>query len=298
MGDDNSALIAASIQAATQSAGIVAQGRTNKKTRDWNEFMYNKQRQDALTDRDFQIAYNAPEAQMARYKAAGLNPNLIYGSSQGSSAPAVRSSSPGDWHPQAAQIGQAGSLTLDAYFNAKMKDAQIDNLKQQQDLIRETTRLRIAESENVRGRTDINSTNLDYLQSTQNIRRESLENKGILTHNQAEYSTANMPVSLQTAQASLARIRAGVDFTLSENERQKAMNSANLQIAAQRILMMRAQTANTEADRGRIFQAIENLRNNSQLQQMEIELRRGGVNSHDPAYMRMLGTLLNNVLNN
>lgn len=43
--------------------------------------MYNRQRSDALSDRDYENAYNSPQSIMSRYVAAGLNPNLIYGNS-------------------------------------------------------------------------------------------------------------------------------------------------------------------------------------------------------------------------
>lgn len=51
--------------------------------------MYNMQRKDALADWQRQVDYDSPAAQMARYKAAGLNPHLIYGQQQNS--PVVRS---------------------------------------------------------------------------------------------------------------------------------------------------------------------------------------------------------------
>ena len=80
-------LPAAAIPAAVTAAGqvlgtginAIAQGKMNKKTRQWNEKMYAQQRTDALADWNMQNAYNSPEQQMQRLRDAGLNPNLVYG---------------------------------------------------------------------------------------------------------------------------------------------------------------------------------------------------------------------------
>lgn len=70
-----------------------SQSRTNQMNMNFQREMYARQRADALSDWDRQNAYNSPIAQMDRFKAAGLNPNLIYG--QMSNSPSVRSSSDG-----------------------------------------------------------------------------------------------------------------------------------------------------------------------------------------------------------
>ena len=56
-----------------------AQKEQNELDRKYQEFMYNKQRQDAQFDWNQQNQYNSPEQQMNRLRQAGLNPNLVYG---------------------------------------------------------------------------------------------------------------------------------------------------------------------------------------------------------------------------
>lgn len=84
--------IAAAIPAVTQSVtgwlGAKRQYKFNKKlAQDQNSMnranmeWANEQNKKMLAE---QLAYDSPEAQMARYKAAGLNPHLIYGSGGGS----------------------------------------------------------------------------------------------------------------------------------------------------------------------------------------------------------------------
>ena len=80
-------------------------------------------------------AYNSPSAQMERYKAAGLNPNLIYGS--GASAGNTATSLPKyqaptvryDYEPW-ANLGAA----LSQYADLELRSAQIDNLKKNSEI--------------------------------------------------------------------------------------------------------------------------------------------------------------------
>lgn len=90
--------------------------------------------------------YNSPAATMARYKAAGLNPNLIYGNSSGGatasptpSAPSVSRANieasrdiPGQIAP--INFGSPGQTIMDAFRMMKemeLRDAQTNNLKSQ-----------------------------------------------------------------------------------------------------------------------------------------------------------------------
>lgn len=79
--------------------------------------------------------YNSPSAQMERYKAAGLNPNLIYGN--GASAGNTANSLPKyqaptvryDYMPW-ANLGNA----LSQYADLELRAAQIDNLKKNSEI--------------------------------------------------------------------------------------------------------------------------------------------------------------------
>jgi len=69
--------LAAAAGLASQGINAISQGSLNRKTRQWNEAMYQKQRTDALADWARTNEYNAPLQQMARLKAAGLSPTLF-----------------------------------------------------------------------------------------------------------------------------------------------------------------------------------------------------------------------------
>lgn len=58
---------------------IASQKEENQKNRDWNLNLSRQQNQWNIEQWNRENAYNSPAAQMARYKAAGLNPDLMYG---------------------------------------------------------------------------------------------------------------------------------------------------------------------------------------------------------------------------
>lgn len=95
---------------------------------------YHLQTQEAKREREYnkqmweeQNAYNTPEAQMKRYRDAGLNPNLIYGqgtSGNASSAPGYTRANPTMNIPDPLQM-------LSQYADLQIKFAQTDLIKAQ-----------------------------------------------------------------------------------------------------------------------------------------------------------------------
>lgn len=84
------------------------------------------QRDWALSDWDKVNAYNHPAQQMQRYKEAGLNPHLIYGSAQNSPASMVRQTSQEAPKLEAqgilqgiGQVGQGATQAANNYFAQK-----------------------------------------------------------------------------------------------------------------------------------------------------------------------------------
>lgn len=58
---------------------LFGQSKANREQEAYNTNVMQQQRQWSLQDIAAQNAYNSPVQQMARYKEAGLNPNLVYG---------------------------------------------------------------------------------------------------------------------------------------------------------------------------------------------------------------------------
>lgn len=244
-------IAAAAIQAGSSIAGAAAQSSMNKATREWNERMYAMQRNDALIDWNRQNEYNSPAAQMERFKAAGLNPNLIYG--QTNEAPAVRSTDVKSWNPTApnyaAGIGNGLLSGLSAYQDMTMQDEQIKNLQAQ--------RQNMALDSLIKG-ADIFSKNL------KNAKDVEL------------FDTYK-----QTALEMLRGLTTRTDIAISEEARNAALHAPNLLGAFEKIANISADTAKKRAE-------IANLKGSGVLQDLEIALRNKGMSWSDPLWARMI----------
>lgn len=244
-------IAAAAIQAGSSIAGAAAQSSMNKATREWNERMYAMQRNDAMMDWNRQNEYNSPAAQMERFKAAGLNPNLIYG--QTNEAPAVRSTDVKSWNPTApsygAGVGNALLSGLASYQDMTMQDEQIKNMQAQ--------RQNLALDSLIKG-ADIFSKNL------KNAKDVEL------------YDTYK-----QTAIELLRGITTRTDVAVSQEARDAAMHAPSLQAAFERIANISADTAKKNAE-------ISLLKGSGVLQDLEIGLRNKGMSWNDPLWARML----------
>lgn len=113
-----------------QGLNALSQSGINKKTREWNERMYSMQRQHALDDWNRQNEYNNPAAQMARLKAAGLNPHLIYGGGPGNVSQPVRSTDAKSWNPTPPQfdLGAAARSAIFTGVDLETKQTQLDRI--------------------------------------------------------------------------------------------------------------------------------------------------------------------------
>lgn len=108
------AAIAAGAALVGTAGSAVASGKLNRKTRKWNEKMWDRQNE-----------YNLPSAQMQRFKDAGLNPNLIYG--QGTAGNAEKAQS---WSPSAPDLTDLGGA-VGKYFTTKLQQGQLEHQRLQ-----------------------------------------------------------------------------------------------------------------------------------------------------------------------
>ena len=110
---------------------IKAQQQENQKNREYNLMLAQTQNRWNIDQWQRENDYNSPTAQMARFRAAGLNPNLIYGQmSNGASSPTLTSgaaSSPTDMSAigNKRNFGQA----MQEMLNMEMQKAQIEAIK-------------------------------------------------------------------------------------------------------------------------------------------------------------------------
>lgn len=268
MGDSstNAALITAAGQAASTAAGVIAQSNINKKTQKWNEKMYGRQRADSLADWAMQNEYNSPAAQMQRFRDAQLNPNLIYG--QTNTADAVRSSQAQSWNPRAPSWDLSAAPSLAAYYDVQLKEAQIDNLRTANTVATQDALLKAAQTAATGQQTATSEFQLSVLKET----------------------------SLEAAQASIANTQAQTKMTLDNNERQKALTSSNLAEAAERILKLRLEQNNTATENVRLRSAIDGLNKDNQLKELDLQLKRNGIQPSDNIFLRVLTQYLDGKL--
>jgi len=264
-------LIGAAAGLAGTGINAAQTGSMNKKTRQWQEQMYARQRQDALSDWERQNQYNSPQQQMQRYKEAGLNPHLIYG--QMSNSPSIRSSDTGSWNPQVPNIdlGRVAQNALATYNDFQIKQAQTDNLKAAYNVASQEALLKAAQT----------------AESVQRTAREKF------TLQQAEKTQLYV---VKAAELANKQAEANINKTITETEKvtqgivtDVLMRQPNFNKALSEIDAIRAQTSKSTTERYNIQQDTRNKERQGILQQLEIDLREKGINPNDPMYMRILG---------
>ena len=148
-----SAILGAAIGAGISSlGGLLSSQATNaanasmdRETRDWQEYMYNKNN-----------AYNTPANQRLRLEAAGINPALAFANGNtgvASSAPSAVQHTPADFSALGSGFSQAGAMALQAQnieannelLASQSEGNRIDNLTRLQKNIAEIDNL-IADS--------------------------------------------------------------------------------------------------------------------------------------------------------
>lgn len=248
-----------------QGANIAAAAAADRRGRRWAEKQYGIQRADALADWQMQNEYNSPAAQMARLKAANINPRLMYGNSSNMpAASTVRSSDSGSYRPVVPNIDTSGvTNSLLVGYDLRMKEAQTDNLKAQKDVLVQDSLLRGSQIASNAANTARTQFDLQMAQKLQNN-------------------------TIEQASANLQKTYADTAFTLDANERAAAMQGYNISTAIENILNLRANRAKTADERDYIQQQIKNLKKDEQLKTQDLELKKTGIQPHDPAWMRVI----------
>lgn len=136
---DNSGAWNAASAAVTQLGNYAITAAANKKQWKNQQKAMDKQLQQNKELWDYQNAYNTPQQQMSRLQAAGLNPNLIYGSGAGGMGQAGPIQSP----EVPVKQEPRGELTnpMMTHLVARQMDAQYAATKQNIEVMRARTGL-------------------------------------------------------------------------------------------------------------------------------------------------------------
>lgn len=142
------AIIAGAATAAAAGTNAIAQGKLNRKNRQWQEKMYNLQVKQRREDAEMQAQrqkelaqwaytnFDSPAAQRAANRAAGINPfvegstiqpaQVNPGSSQSAQGGDVPGSGPYQMNPMSALQSGASSIIQNAMLDRQMKNADAD----------------------------------------------------------------------------------------------------------------------------------------------------------------------------
>lgn len=259
------------------TAGAVAQGAgqglnaiigvgTTLLNRYWNRKDYQTQRKDNLADWHMQNAYNSPEEQMKRLKAAGLNPHLVYGNgATATTSAAVKSSDLKETNINVPQF-DAGSM-LGAYNQIKMTNAQVDNLESVMETQKDQRALLKAQELNTLMSTK--TAGLDY-QTKSELQKYQLE-------------AAKIGNQKMEAELSNTLIKNHID-SFTANFLQRTQN--------ERIEQVTADLLRTNLGMKLTEQQLEIIKKDNTLKQIEIDIRKKGGNPNDPAYQKYIVGIL------
>lgn len=259
----------------------------NKRAQKFTKEMYARQRADALADWNMQNAYNAPSAQMERLKAAGLNPNLVYGhGADAQSTSPVRSSSAQSWNqiPLHSGVGDA----FGAMYDIKLRQAQIDNLNQQKE-----TGAQMAA--NIAARTAG-----QFLENyNKGVRGQNLELDVIAKTIKNQFLPSLLTTSLDAARANIEKTHQQTQYISDENIRKTLALGLNIQTTAERLILMEAQRKAVlsqipvnQARVDQIKQSTQYQKVMTQIQDYDNRMQKEGIPRTSPWYIKGLHDIL------
>ncbi|MEM2002478.1 MAG: hypothetical protein QXT77_07535 [Candidatus Methanomethylicaceae archaeon] len=223
----------------------------------------NMQRRQIRKDVEFwhmQNEYNSPQAQMKRLKEAGLNPNLIYGSSPGGAAGTADRLKTPDVDPAAHRFIDGVMPTLSQYGDFNVKQAQTDNLKAQTQVAQENAILTAQRA---------------YGEGIRNARTSfDLKLAEDLYH-----------TSLDSAREQLRKLKIDNQYRLNEDERANIALSNNTMQAVESVLRSRIGRQLTKAQ-------IANVRADNELKRLDAKLAAMGIRPSDPFYASAIARII------
>jgi len=254
-----------------------------------------ERRQWDMEDWDKQNRYNSPEMQMARFKAAGLNPHLIYG--QGRETSPIRgggtSSGPNLKAPQSNIDTNLIAESGPRMQQGLMMTAQTDNLKAQNELIQLQAQAQALDNQS-------KQLDIQYKQEDRpyHLNVQKLDIQGRQTD-----------ISLKDTQEFLAREenqyhkdannRAAEQqkYIIYKLQSETSVNLEQKKRLVQEWLKLEYENTPTfrKSQRDMLLASIANAQNTANISKVELSLEKQGVSKHDPLYMKLYALKLNGV---
>lgn len=264
---DVASVAASSVPSNMDMLNLLGGQLTNVQNQKANLGMYKLQYEDAIKFWNMNNAYNTPANQMQRFKDAGLSPYLAYGqgsAGNSSGAPNVPDLSPANFREPKFEGNQSLLANQLASADLRIKAAQANNLETQTEVIRQDATLRRLQGE----RADYDLSFEKRLTDTSaDARREQLR-----------------------------KLKIDNDVTLNRDAREATMNASSVTEAAERVLSMRAQRGMIPYQKDEISQRIKQMQLDGTLKQLDIDLRKAGIQPGDPMWARVVGRYLSDTM--
>lgn len=262
-------------QVASSATGLVSEvgnaimtERNNRKNREFAIERYNAQRDDNIKQWHMQNEYNSPQEQMKRLQLAGLNPNLVYGKGADNIAQPIAAARGEVPSGNAPRVDLSNAFAN--YQNFALRRADLDNRTAQNTVLVQEAALKAAQTSSIIQATAKSVFDLDLAKELRTI-------------------------SANVAGEQLRKLQFENVYTLEKAEQLVATRESSIQMAAEKVLSERANRANTETQRRLIEGQIQQVKSSTELQRLDIELKKNGINPNDPIYLRVLGRILGNV---
>lgn len=266
-------LIAAGAALTGQGIGAISQSAQNKKSREWQEKMFDRERANSLADFAMQNEYNHPSSQMARLREAGLNPNLVYGNGTQQQAAQIKAADAGQWNPQPIRFNPGDAMA--AYTDTQMRAAQVDNLRVQNTVMDAEKALKMAQVAQTVATTDKSQFELGV---SKELRQTTID-----------AALANV----QKTMADIGKVSADTQYTLDENERKAALQAPTLEKALEEVLNVRLQRElmsgqiNLNAEQIKEIQArIKQISKQTEISDVELQRMKRGIFPNDPWFIK------------
>jgi len=278
-------IISSAATLAGQGTNAAVTGKMNRKSMAFSRQMYDQQRKDNLAQWERVNEYNSPLSQMERYRQAGLNPALMYGnggnSGQAASIPTPDVQSPQFRTPEWGNAISGAGLGISQYFDFEIKQAQIDNLRAQNDVIKQEAALKQAETKRVLSSGDMLDFDLGFKREFRGLSGDMMKEN-------------------------LRQTQTNIDLAVQRNAREIAQNSTSIQEAMERMLNYRqerenalirqvrdkAEIARIRQDTRRMSIDTQNMIKDGTLRQLDIDMKRKGIQPNDPLWSRIIARSL------
>lgn len=230
-------------------------------------------------------AYNAPVAQMARLKEAGLNPNLVYGNgavgNQAGTLPKYQT--PQVSYQGVEQVAQAVPSTISQYQDYQIRQAQLDNLKAQNTAIVNGAKNAEIMGQILGERLPGETFRSQILGQNWQMGNATMEDqiKAKLADYQLKLGTA--PYQLQMAQGKVRNLETSNNLMLEQISTQRKNRSKTDQdIALSKILQGKgvADIMNIQGRTGMIPTQIDEIKTRMGLQKAQTELKQHEVDTY------------------